>query len=153
MISIHANIVHELLKYNGMNYILPTTFYSDLACSGRGRWVWLWWPTKRRCLRCSWTMLNNSKHTEASYFPDSAGSAGFRAAYMPRSPQLVIFVSTTTDKPITLPLAHVHRVIKHMTQRGYSWRLKKPFTSSFKSQTAFSLGDGTVLLPPWSTEW
>ena len=44
------------------------------------------------------TLVGHAEQFQAaSYFPESAGSAGSRVAYMPRSPQLAIFVRTTTD--------------------------------------------------------
>ena len=65
-----------------------------MTCGGQGSWVWLWWPTKRRCWWCLWTIWS------IVFFADSNGSAGFRVVQMPtkcRYPKVAIFVQTTTD--------------------------------------------------------
>ena len=38
---------------------------------------------------------------------------------VPRSPNLAIFVTTTTTEPITLPLAYVHGIIKLTKHLSY----------------------------------
>ena len=50
----------------------------------------------------------DSKHTEASFSPNSTDLLLLQLAQMPRSPDLAVFVSTTmattTTEPTTLPL-------------------------------------------------
>ena len=57
----------------------------------------------------------DSKLTEASFLPNLTDLLLLQFAQMPRCPDLAIFVSTITTmtmtQPITLPLAHVRRVI------------------------------------------
>ena len=60
----------------------------------------------------------NSKHTEASFSTNLTDSLYLQLVQVPRSADSAIFVSmtmitmTTTIEPITLTLAHAHRVIK-----------------------------------------
>ena len=44
---------------------------------------------------CLWAMINESKHTEASFFADFDRSAGLQVAQMPKSLELVTFVPIT----------------------------------------------------------
>ena len=64
----------------------------------------------------SWTVSIYLKHTGASFSPSSVDSLCLQITQMPRSPDLVIFALMTDNRrqtqPITLLLAHVHRVIK-----------------------------------------
>ena len=60
----------------------------------------------------------DSEHTEASFSPKLTYSLYLQFGQVPKSPDLVIFVSmtmttttTTTKRPITLPLVHAGRVI------------------------------------------
>ena len=55
---------------------------------------------KMKYLRRSWTLPNDSKHNEASFSTISTDMLYLQVAQTPRSPDLAIFVltTTTTDK-------------------------------------------------------
>ena len=62
-----------------------------------------WWvelmgvANKMQYLRRSWTLPNDSKHNEASFSTISTDMLYLRVTQTPRSPDLAIFVLTTTD--------------------------------------------------------
>ena len=90
----------------------------------------------------------DSKHTEASFSPNSTYSLCLQLTQMPRSPDVAIFVSittTTTTQPITLPFVHVCGVIKKIQPRcpaKVKPRLSEPRLSELRSQ-AKSPGQST----------
>ena len=68
---------------------------------------------KTQYLQRSWTLPNDSKHTEASFSTILTDTLYLRVAEMPRSLDLAIFVlwQTNYDDRYTLPLAHARGVI------------------------------------------
>ena len=52
---------------------------------------------KTKHLRRSWTLPNDSKHNEASFSTISTDMLYLQVAQTPRSPDVAIFVLTTTD--------------------------------------------------------
>ena len=74
-------------------HIVPGCAWADSA----------WWvvligvANKRQYVRRSWTLPNDSKHNETSFSTISTDMLYLQVAQTPRSPDLVIFVLTTTD--------------------------------------------------------
>jgi hypothetical protein len=66
---------------------------------------------KMHYLSRSWIVSLDLKHTGASFSPNLIDSLCLRVAQVPRSRDVAIFVLTTTQRPITLPLEHVRGVI------------------------------------------
>ena len=52
---------------------------------------------KRQCLRHSWALPNDLKHTKASFSAILTDTLYLRVVQMPRSSDLAIFVLTTDD--------------------------------------------------------
>ena len=66
----------------------------------------------------------NSEHAEASFSPNSTYPLCLQLAQVPRSPDLVNFVSMTTmTQPIALPLAHSHGVKIKWWVHAYQFRV------------------------------
>ena len=58
-------------------YLLCTGKAVVTGASGHSQWVqWLWWPTKKCYSWCSWTVPNNLKHIQASFFANFESESG-----------------------------------------------------------------------------
>ena len=86
-----------------ITYFVSASFLLDdrFRCSIVQRWTeqTFYWPLLY--VWCSWPVLKDSKHTEASFSPIPRDSFALQVVQVPRSSRLAIFMPTTD---ITLPL-------------------------------------------------
>ena len=120
-------------------HFLPTPCFNVMALvyawarsicirnSDHGWWVWPRWPTNTICDDCR---PCHSMLKTFFFSLNSTGSLCLQLAQVPKSPNLVIFVSTLMTEPIALPLdvlpcTHAQGIISSVIYRHHhgNWHL------------------------------